>query len=548
MSNLMYLDMSNNRFGGSISQCFGKITSYIKMIGMGNNKFLGTNPNVYGDCASLEGLSLNGNQLRGEVPSSLSKCSALSVLDLGNNHLNGTFSGWLGDLPNLQALVLKSNNFHGRIQPSSTVEFPFPRVDQAFPQISVDYTIIDMSNNTFEGQIPRIIGGLSSLIVLNLSHNNLIGPIPHEGPQFSTFDTSFGGNSGLYGSPLPKREHQDDGGYDDGEESGFTWKVVTLGYGCGTLVGLVMEYLMLSTRKVKWFNTIADAGKHMVLMRNKRRYVHHMHMTDTAPANYATTKFIVNTLHWFFPSFDYRSSVSKERIKVDGYLYGPCPSSLPMSIKGGEGRVLFCLGYQVLDRKVLGVKVFLTSRSTKVKRLARVKRMASINTRLNIKKLNGNIVQKHGGSKQVGFKQLGPGVEAGVHEVDDEKRVWFNVELQGAQGDRKAKVFRSKKRISNWWKIKTGNVLNSCNQRPTQQCMKSEVTNIWVLQGYNSKMVWLMRQTWHSLLRFSPSYPSATSEPMIRAPLKPMSFTSFSTSSLLKLWPLFTLKREQVFL
>ncbi|GJT84352.1 CTD nuclear envelope phosphatase 1 [Tanacetum coccineum] len=72
---------------------------------------------------------------------------------------------------------------------------------------------------------------------------------------------------GLYGSPLPKHEHQsspkveDDGGYDDEEDSGFTWKVVTLGYGCGTLVGLVMGYLMLSTRKVKWFNAIADAAQ-----------------------------------------------------------------------------------------------------------------------------------------------------------------------------------------------------------------------------------------------------------------------------------------------
>ncbi|GJZ53711.1 hypothetical protein Tco_0608596 [Tanacetum coccineum] len=37
--------------------------------------------------------------------------------------------------------------------------------------------------------------------------------------------------------------------------------------------------------------------------------------------------------------------------------------------------------------------------------------MASMNTRLNIEKLDGNIVQKHGGSKQVGFKQLGPDVE-----------------------------------------------------------------------------------------------------------------------------------------
>ncbi|GKC72962.1 hypothetical protein Tco_1118845 [Tanacetum coccineum] len=69
--------------------------------------------------------------------------------------------------------------------------------------------------------------------------------------------------------------------------------------------------------------------------------------------------------------------------------------------------------------------------------------MASMNTRLNIKKLDDNIIQKHRGSKQVGFKQLGPGVEIGVHGVHDEKRVWFEVELQGAQGDREAKVFQS---------------------------------------------------------------------------------------------------------
>ncbi|GKB68496.1 zinc finger, CCHC-type containing protein [Tanacetum coccineum] len=68
--------------------------------------------------------------------------------------------------------------------------------------------------------------------------------------------------------------------------------------------------------------------------------------------------------------------------------------------------------------------------------------MASVNTRLNIEKLNGNIVQKHGGSKQVGFKQLGPGMKTVVHGVHDEKRVWFEVELQGAQGDHEAEVFQ----------------------------------------------------------------------------------------------------------
>ncbi|GJT14669.1 hypothetical protein Tco_0861711 [Tanacetum coccineum] len=68
--------------------------------------------------------------------------------------------------------------------------------------------------------------------------------------------------------------------------------------------------------------------------------------------------------------------------------------------------------------------------------------MASMNTRLNIKKLDGNIVQKHGCSKQVGFKQLGPCVETRVHGVHDEKRVWFEVKPQGAQGDHEVEVFQ----------------------------------------------------------------------------------------------------------
>ncbi|GKA21211.1 zinc finger, CCHC-type containing protein [Tanacetum coccineum] len=144
--------------------------------------------------------------------------------------------------------------------------------------------------------------------------------------------------------------------------------------------------------------------------------------------------------------------------------------------------------------------------------------MTSMNTRLNIEKLDGNIVQKHGGSKQVGFKQLGPGVETGVHGVHDEKRVWFEVELQGAQGDRKAEVFQvsnddtavaqrqledkqpeektntacwvkeQKKEYQTGWKIKTSNVLDSCNQRSTQQCTKSGVAKhlgVAVIQQQN---------------------------------------------------------------
>ncbi|GJY47258.1 zinc finger, CCHC-type containing protein [Tanacetum coccineum] len=100
--------------------------------------------------------------------------------------------------------------------------------------------------------------------------------------------------------------------------------------------------------------------------------------------------------------------------------------------------------------------------------------------RLNIEKLDGNIVQKDGGSKQVGFKQLGPGVETGVHGVHDEKCAWFEVELQGAQGDREAEVFQ----VSNddtavaqrWLEDKQHEKKTNTNcLRSTQQCTKSGV-------------------------------------------------------------------------
>ncbi|GKC08198.1 hypothetical protein Tco_0999808, partial [Tanacetum coccineum] len=53
--------------------------------------------------------------------------------------------------------------------------------------------------------------------------------------------------------------------------------------------------------------------------------------------------------------------------------------------------------------------------------------------RLNIEKLDGNIVQKHEGSKQVGFKQLGPGVETGVHEVSNDDTVVAQRRLEDKQ-------------------------------------------------------------------------------------------------------------------
>nr|GEW16689.1 DnaJ protein ERDJ3B [Tanacetum cinerariifolium] len=115
--------------------------------------------------------------------------------------------------------------------------------------------------------------------------------------------------------------------------------------------------------------------------------------------------------------------------------------------------------------------------------------MASMNTRLNIEKLDENIVQKHGGSKQVGFKQLGPGVETGVHGVHDEKRVWFEVELYGAQGDREAEVFQVSNddtAVAQRWcsSCKTfGHVLNDCHKKIVSDVLKILMNPRQVVRG-----------------------------------------------------------------
>nr|GEZ49190.1 zinc finger, CCHC-type [Tanacetum cinerariifolium] len=124
--------------------------------------------------------------------------------------------------------------------------------------------------------------------------------------------------------------------------------------------------------------------------------------------------------------------------------------------------------------------------------------MASMNTRLNIEKLYENIVQKHRGSKQVGikklgskqvgFKQLSPGVETGFYGVHDEKL--DQRRLVDKQPEEKTNtdclVKEHEKKYHTGWKIKTGNILDSCNQRSTQQCMKSEVAKhlVWSIQGF----------------------------------------------------------------
>ncbi|GLT29053.1 hypothetical protein SLA2020_039420 [Shorea laevis] len=357
---LQILDLSHNNLIGKIPNCLPKP---LAVLNLQANYFDGNIPFRFPEGCGLQNLNLHGNQMDGLLPRSLVNCHMLEVLDVGNNDIEDTFPHWLESLPDLQVLVLRSNKFHGSVQstkgsPSflrlrvldlSNNDFlgPLPvryienfkammdlyrdesspeYMNAGFYQYSLvvtwkgfDYELqkiltvfscIHLSNNMFEGEIPDVIGKLSSLKGLNLSHNNLTGHIPPslgnltnlewldlssnelagkipdelvsltqlsvlnlsnnhlvgripQGSQFNTFENgSYEGNLGLCGLPLSK---SCDGigippsSFQEKDELWrFGWRVVVLGYGCGVVFGLLMGYLVFRTGKPKWFVSLFD--------------------------------------------------------------------------------------------------------------------------------------------------------------------------------------------------------------------------------------------------------------------------------------------------
>ncbi|CBI34017.3 unnamed protein product, partial [Vitis vinifera] len=297
---LQVLDLSDNQLNGTIPTCLGNFSSELLVLNLGGNNLQGTMPWSYAE--TLSTLVFNGNGLEGKVPRSLSTCKGLEVLDLGDNQIHDTFPFWLGNLPQLQVLVLRSNKFYVSASYSYyiTVKLKMKGENMTLERILNIFTSINLSNNEFEGKIPKLIGELKSLHVLDLSHNNLDGPIPSSlenllqlesldlshnklsgeipqqlvrltflsfinlsenelqgsipsGAQFNTFPAgSYEGNPGLCGFPLPTKceaakealppIQQQKLELDSTGE--FDWTVLLMGYGCGLVAGLSTGYIL----------------------------------------------------------------------------------------------------------------------------------------------------------------------------------------------------------------------------------------------------------------------------------------------------------------
>ena len=350
MTFLYVLDVSNNNFNGSLPECLHNMFygSKLRMISLRGNKFQGLLPRSLANCTMLKALDVSNNQFSDTFPSWLENLPYLEILILRSNQFYGKIlesPETNYEFPNLRILDLSYNIFTGNLPLNSfrnwnalildkhdhpltyiqenksfnvgthhlyyyydySMKITNKGVDTVYNKVQDSFRAIDMSSNRFVGEIPKSIGDLRDLNMLNLSnniltgyipislgnltqlesldlsqnrfsgeispqltqltflewfnvsHNCLTGPIP-EGKQFNTFETSsFEGNLGLCGNPLSKKCWDFDSSpavFNRTRDSPgflfeFGWKILLVGYGFGFIVGVIIGNIA-TTRKDDW--------------------------------------------------------------------------------------------------------------------------------------------------------------------------------------------------------------------------------------------------------------------------------------------------------
>uniref|UniRef100_A0A175YFV4 Leucine-rich repeat-containing N-terminal plant-type domain-containing protein n=1 Tax=Daucus carota subsp. sativus TaxID=79200 RepID=A0A175YFV4_DAUCS len=128
-----------------------------------------------------------------------------TLLDLSNNKFSGDVPDSLGNLKGLKLLNLSYNKLSGYIP-------------QSFGDLESIETL-DLSYNNISGTIPQSFRKLEQLSVLDVSNNKLSGKIPRGGQMDTMNDpTYFANNSGLCGMQIRVKCSGDEPTPDDVQE------------------------------------------------------------------------------------------------------------------------------------------------------------------------------------------------------------------------------------------------------------------------------------------------------------------------------------------
>ncbi|RZS03977.1 hypothetical protein BHM03_00034239, partial [Ensete ventricosum] len=189
LRSLRHVNLRNNSLFGSLPASLFAARQLQSLVLYGN--FLsGSLPPEIGELLYLHYLDLSGNLFAGPIPSSLSHLKRLKVLVLSHNSFTGSLPlGFGGSLAGLEKLDLSYNGISG----------PIPCDIGNLTNLQ---GTLGLSHNRFSGSIPPSLGNLPEKVYIDLTYNNLIGPIPQNGALENRGPTAFIGNPGLCGPPL----------------------------------------------------------------------------------------------------------------------------------------------------------------------------------------------------------------------------------------------------------------------------------------------------------------------------------------------------------
>ncbi|KAK1291069.1 putative LRR receptor-like serine/threonine-protein kinase [Acorus calamus] len=183
--NLRVLDLSSNLLTGEIPMQMSSMTSLYNL-SLGDNMLSGMIPSTIGELRNLERLDLSKNRLSGPIPEEIGDCSKLISLKLSENNLNGSIPSQVGSLIYLQELLDLSHN-------ALVGEIP-SQLDKL-----TDLLVLNLSHNLPSGSIPSSFQYMLSLTTVDVSYNELEGPLPNNKAFYQAPAESFFQNKGLCG-------------------------------------------------------------------------------------------------------------------------------------------------------------------------------------------------------------------------------------------------------------------------------------------------------------------------------------------------------------